>query len=348
MAQIDKPNLHFRTKLYAGTGSANSITYDESGNMQPDLMWIKSRGHTASWLCNDVVRGVTKRLKLDANSAESTETQMITSFDTNGFSLGTSTTANQNTTDFASYSWKANGAGSSNSDGSTTSTVSVNTASGCSIVQYAGSSSAATIGHGLGAAPNMIIVKTYSSGYEWAVYHKNLGHGENLYLDSTGAASSTTTFWNNTAPTSSVFSTGGQIIYTNYSGQNYIAYCFTEKKGFSRFGLYSGNANADGTFVYCGFKPAWILRKCVTGGTAENWVINDIKRDTYNQSQKALFPNNVNVEDTATHNAVDFLSNGFKCRTADGRTNGTSKNYIYAAFAENPIVGSNNIPATAK
>ena len=120
MAQIDKPNLHFRTKLYLGTGSANSITYDESGNMQPDLMWIKSRGHTASWLCNDVLRGVTKRLKLDMNSAESTETQMITAFDTNGFSLGTSSTANQNTTDFASYSWKANGAGSSNSDGSTT------------------------------------------------------------------------------------------------------------------------------------------------------------------------------------------------------------------------------------
>ena len=243
--------------------------------------------------------------------------------------------------------------GSSNFAGGTQSTVSVNSTAGFSIINWAGSSSASvqTIGHGLGATPHWILSKNRGSGSSitaWINYHHKIDttapEDYTVYLNNTDARVDNTVF-NDTAPTSTVFS-----FNTGTDDQNYISYCFTEKKGFSKFGLYSGNANADGTFVYCGFKPAWILRKCVTGGTAENWVINDNKRDTFNQSQKALFPNNVNVEDTATHNAVDFLSNGFKCRTADGRTNGTSKNYIYAAFAEEPLVANvgQSIPATAR
>jgi hypothetical protein len=347
-AAITKPSDNFRTKLYTGNGSARSITFDESGNMQPDLMWIKSRGHAASWLCNDVLRGATYRLKLDMNSAQSNETQMITSFDTNGFSLGTSTTANQNTTDFASYSWKGAGSGSSNSDGSLTSTVSANTTAGCSIVQYAGSSSASTIGHGLGVAPDMIIVKTYSSGYEWAVYHSSLGEGQNLYLDTDGGSSATTTFWNNTAPTNSVFSAGGNVIYTNYAGQNYIAYCFAEKKGYSKFGKYTGNGNANGPFIYTGFKPAWVLTKATS--RTGRWRVWDVKRSTFNVADKRLDPSSSDTESTGSTEAIDITSNGFKIRTLEAQFNGSGETNIYMAFAENPLVANvgQSIPATAR
>ena len=345
-AAITRPTDNFRTKLYTGNETARSITFDESANMQPDLMWVKSRGHAASWLANDVLRGATKRLKLDQNSAESTEAQMITSFDTNGFSLGTSTTANQNSTNFVAYNWKASGAGSSNGDGTTTSTVSVNTAAGCSLVQYAGASSAKTIGHGLGVTPDLMIVKTYSSGYEWAVYHSGLGHGKNLYLDSNGGASNTTTFWNNTAPTNQVFSAGGQIIYTNYSGQNYIAYCFASKKGYSKIGTYTGNGNADGTFVYTGFKPGLILVKRTD--TTGNWVIEDNKRIGYNELNYHLYPNLTNVE--GTNYFIDQVSNGFKLRGSAGDTNASSGEYIYMAIAAEPLVANvgQSIPATAR
>ena len=348
-AAITRPTDNFRTKLYTGNQTARSITFDESANMQPDLMWVKSRGHTASWLANDVLRGTTKRLKLDQNSAESTEAQMITSFNTNGFSLGTSTTANQNSTNFVAYSWKASGAGSSNGDGTTTSTVSVNTAAGCSLVQYAGASSAKTIGHGLGVTPDLMIVKTYSSGYEWAVYHKETGHGKNLYLDSSGGASNTTTFWNNTAPTNQVFSTGGQIIYTNYSGQNYIAYCFASKKGYSKIGKYTCNQNADGPFVYTGFKPAFLFIKRLG---SDPWMMLDNRRDGHNVTEKYLAANATDAEATEGSSVgIDLLSNGFKCRGTSGKLNSTNSavEYIYMAIASEPLVANvgQSIPATA-
>ena len=344
---INKPTDNFRTKLYTGNGSARSITFDESTNMQPDLMWLKGRNTTASWLCNDVLRGATKRLKLDANSAESTETGMISSFDTNGFSLGTTSTSNNNGSNYVAYSWKAAGAGSSNGDGTTTSTVSVNTAAGCSLVQYAGASSAKTIGHGLGVTPDLMIVKTYSSGYEWAVYHKDLGAGKNLYLDSNGGASNTTTFWNNTAPTNQVFSAGGQIIYTNYSGQNYIAYCFASKRGYSRIGTYEGNGSSDGTFVYTGFKPAWVLIK-QSSASGEEWQLLDNKRNTFNPTNTAIFPSDTAVENSGTDRS-DFLSNGFKLRSNSAGVNASGATYVYAAFAEEPLVDSTGkIPTTAR
>ena len=317
---INKPTDNFRTKLYTGNGSARSITFDESTNMQPDLMWLKGRNTTASWLCNDVLRGATKR-------------------------LGTTSTSNNNGSNYVAYSWKAAGAGSSNGDGTTTSTVSVNTAAGCSLVQYAGASSAKTIGHGLGVTPDMMIVKTYSSGYEWAVYHKSLGHGKNLYLDSNGAASNTTTFWNNTAPTNQVFSAGGQIIYTNYSGQNYIAYCFASKRGYSRIGAYEGNGSSDGTFVYTGFKPGWVLLKNTTTGTS--WTLYDNQRPGYNDNNAYLLPDTTDSE--LSDKDIDLLSNGFKPRTSNSALNTSGDTYIYMAIAAEPLVDSTGkIVATAR
>ena len=345
-AAITRPTDNFRTKLYAGNGSARSITFDESANMQPDLMWVKGRDTTASWLCNDVLRGATYRLKLDANTAQSQETGMITSFDTNGFSLGTTSTSNNNGSNYVAYNWKAAGAGSSNGDGTTTTTVSVNTAAGCSLVQYAGASSAKTMGHGLGVAPDLMIVKTYSSGYEWAVYHSSLGHGKNLYLDSNGGASNTTTFWNNTAPTNQVFSAGGQIIYTNYAGQNYIAYCFASKKGYSKIGNYVGNGNADGAFIFTGFKPGLVLVKRTD--TTGNWVIEDNKRIGYNEANYHLYPNLTNQE--GSNYFIDQVSNGFKIRGSAGDTNATGGEYIYMAIAAEPLVANvgQSIPTTAR
>ena len=343
-AAISKPSDNFRTKLYTGNGSARSITFDESANMLPDLMWLKGRNTTASWLCNDVIRGATYRLKLDTNSAQSQETGMITSFDTNGFSLGTTSTSNNNGSNYVAYGWKGAGSSSSNSDGTTTSLVSTNTTAGCSIVKYSGNSSARTIGHGLGVAPDLMIVKTYSSGYEWAVYHSSLGEGQNLYLDTTGGSSATTTFWNNTAPTNSVFSAGGNVIYTNYSGQDYIAYCFASKKGYSKFGKYIGNGNANGTFVHTGFKPAWVLIK-QTSASGEEWQLLDNKRNTFNKVDKFI---KADVNDTeSTYTFMDFLSNGFKIRDSASTFN-SSNTFIFMAFAENPFVSSGGIPCTAR
>jgi hypothetical protein len=344
---INNSTDYFRTKLYTGNGSVRSITFDESSNMQPDLMWVKSRTTTASWLSNDAVRGATKRLKLDLTTAESTETGMITSFDTNGFSLGTTSTSNANAETFASYSWKANGSGSSNSDGSITSTVSVDTTAGFSIVKWSGSGSNATIGHGLGVAPKMIITKSLGTS-AWAVYNENLGNTNVMFLDTSATTTANVAYWNNTSPTSTVFSVGTDDS-VNHSGNDMIAYCFAEKIGYSRFGSYRGNGNADGSFVYTGFKPTWMVVKHASGGTAggEHWNLQDVKRSPYNTSIIMLSPNETSTDNSTTNNSIDILSNGFKIRTVDGRLNNAGATYIYMAFGQT-VVGSNNIPCTAR
>ena len=348
---INKSTDYFRTKLYTGDETARSITFDESANMQPDLMWVKSRGHTASWLCNDAVRGATKRLKLDQTSTESTQTAMISAFNTNGFSLGTSTTANQNSTNFIAYNWKAGGGqGSSNTAGSINTTyTSVNTTSGFSISQYTGTGSAgATVGHGLGVAPKMIIVKGLTYADVWIVGGDNLGGwNKEMYLNSTGAVATNNNAFNGVAPTSSVFTLGSGN-GTNKSGDDYIAYCFAEKTGYSKFGKYSAVGNVDGNFIYLGFKPSFFLAKRITDGT-EPWIMFDNKRNPFNGVDKNLKPSLSEAEATQNPPSMDFLSNGIKFRNLDGTfSNAAGKEFIYMAFAEAPLVGTNNVPCTAR
>jgi len=338
---IDDPAAHFNTVLYAGNGSSQSI----SGlNFAPDWVWIKSRTDTRKHNLYDVVRGTNKRLVSNADSAEDEPDSNagVNAFNSDGFTVGSETDVNGSSRDFVSWNWLAGGSASSNSNGSITSSVSANTTAGFSIVTYTGTGSAATVGHGLGAVPKMFWTKRRDSSESWGVYHHTQGAGKFLRLESTNPVDTSSTVWNNTTPTSSVFSiaVGG---ISNTSSGTYLAYCFAEKKGYSKFGSYTGNGNADGTFVYTGFKPAFIFLKDSTG-SGNNWFIWDNKRDGYNVLNRYLRPNLNNAE--GYYEAIDILSNGFKNRNTSGSANG-SQTYIYMAFAESPFVNSNGIPTNA-
>ena len=337
---IDKPDQYFNTVLYTGNGSTQSIT---GVNFQPDWVWIKSRSTTYSHILHDVVRGATKQLKSNSADAESTDTNGLTAFNSDGFSLGSGSAVNNSSTTFVGWNWRAGGSASSNSDGSITSSVSANTAAGFSVVSYTGVGAARTIGHGLGATPTAIIVKNRGAADDWAVWHSSLAANQILNLNQTSAAATNNTVWNSTLPTSSVFSVGNDI----KSGQayNYIAYCVTDIKGYSKCGTYTGNGSSNGPFVWTGFKPAFVLMKrSSTGGNS--WRIYDNKRDTFNEMDNALFPNDTAIE--GNYDAIDFLSNGFKWRNSNAAINNSGDTYVYMAFAENPFVTSEGVPATAK
>jgi len=339
---IKKPSDYFNTKLYTGNGSTNAIT---GVGFQPDWVWIKKRSATGSHCLFDAVRGNTKRLQSNTTGAETTETTAITSFDSDGFTLGSGGTANGSGTTLASWNWLANGAGAANTDGTISSTVSANTTSGFSIVQYTGNASAgATIGHGLGSVPKMVIVKKTNAVKDWNVYHVSMGATKGMYLNLTNAEQ-THTNWNNTTPTSSVFSIGSDD-QVNGSGQTYIAYCFAEKQGFSKFGSYTGNDGLDGPFIYTGFKPAWVMIK--KSSQTASWLVFDNKRaNPFNEITADLRPDSSQAEDTDTsYNDLDFVSNGFKVREDNGDINASGQAYIYMVFAEEPLVGDN--PATAR
>ena len=341
MAQINKPNLHFNTKLYTGNAGTQSIT---GVGFQPDLTWIKRRNTTGGNMWTDAVRGVTKTIISNETSAEQTFANGLTAFGTDGFTVGSEGGFNSANT-IASWNWKAgNSAGSSNSNGSITSTVSANTTAGFSIVKYTGTGSNATIGHGLGVAPSMIIIKNLTSGRDWLVYHKELGNTHGIYLDLTNASTSSSGFFNNTSPTSSVFSVGTDTD-ANDSSDNTIAYCFAEKTGYSKFGSYTGNGSTNGTFVFCGFRPAWVMSK--RSDSSDGWRIRDAKRDIDNPAQHRLLANASDAEVSASSQDTDFLSNGFKIRNSDSGYNGSGATYIYMAFGQS-LVGSNNIPCTAR
>jgi hypothetical protein len=345
-SSVDKPSSYFDTKLYTGTGATQSI----SGlNFSPDLVWLKSRGEAQDHYLFDSIRTATKALSSNLTLDEQTYSDSLTSFNSDGFTLGASTRINKNTFNHVGWCWDANGAGSSNTSGSITSTVSANTTSGFSIVSYtANAQSTATVGHGLGVAPSMIIFKERSGTSDWMVYHKSLGAGNSIKLNSTSASASNTISFGNTSPTSSLFTIGenGGDYQTNYPNTaTYIAYCFAEIKGYSKFGSYTGNGNADGTFVYTGFKPAWVLVKVTS--TTDDWNLIDNKRDPYNEgSELVLYPNSSAADTAATR--FDMLSNGFKMRTTNVSCNGSGSTYIYMAFAENPFVSSKGIPTCAR
>jgi hypothetical protein len=295
----------------------------------------------------DSVRGVTKRLASNLTNAENTITDALTSFDSDGFTLGvdSSNYINFNTATYASWNWKANGAGVSNTDGSIASTVSANDTAGFSIVKYTGTGSAGNVGHGLSTAPKVLINKSISGANDWFVGHSSIGFTKFLKLNTTDYESTNSGIWNDTAPTSSFFTINSANGNTNSTGVEYITYCFSEVKGFSKFGLYSGNSNVNGTFVYTGFKPAFVLIKAK--GALENWRIFDNKRIGYNPANYILYPSGDFAEDTTGSN-IDFLSNGFKLRETNAGTNGSGQGYIYMAFASEPLVGTNGVPTTAR
>jgi hypothetical protein len=269
-------------------------------------------------------------------------------FYSDGFTIGTETAMNASGQNIVAWNWKANGAGVSNTDGSITSTVSANTTSGFSIVSYTGNATGgATVGHGLGVVPKMIIIKIRSGvgGVQWVVYHVSTGNTQALYLNTTGTPTATSGFFNNTTPSPNFFTLGTDTA-TNSSGNPLIAYCFAEKKGFSKFGSYVSNANIDGTFVYLGFKPAFVIVKKTN--SAGSWFMLDNKRNTYNSVNTRLTAEGTYADDTNSAYATDFVSNGFKLRTNSNPNDGSGNTYIYMAFAENPLVGTNNIPTTAR
>jgi len=344
---LDKPTDYFNTLLWTGDNtSPRSLT---GLDFQPDWVWIKRRSSAKDHGLFDSVRGGTKKLESNTTDAEiNGDNGQISSFNSDGFSVITGTADNSGVnisgSTFVAWNWLAANGTASNTDGSITSTVSANTTSGFSIVSYTGTGSAATIGHGLGVAPSMIITKYRDDINNWGVYHKNISAGKYLELNTNIAEASNTAVWNNTDPTSSVFSVGTNN-RANSAGAM-IAYCFAEKKGFSKFGSYTGNGNDDGVFIYTGFTPAFVIRKRTD--STNTWVMFDNKRPEYNVRDKRLGADISDGEASGNTNRLDLLSNGFKNRGTATGSNGSGASYIYMAFAENPFVTSTGIPACAR
>jgi hypothetical protein len=306
-------------------------------------VWLKGRSGATDHAIYDSVRDVQKDLVSNSTAAETTQTTGLTAFGTNTFTVGSLAKLNTSSATYVAWAWDA-GTGSpvSNPDGSITSQVRANATAGFSVVSYTGTGAAATVGHGLGVAPQLIIARPRDAVSNWIVYHASEGAGKFLRLNTTGASTTDSTAWNNTTPTSTVYSVGNNA--ANGSGLSVIAYCFAPVVGYSSFGSYTGNGSSDGSFVYTGFRPRWVMIKGYTGtfASAANWLIIDASRDTYNVSGYKLAPNLSDAENsvnigTFANNSIDILSNGFKNRSTNGSSNDGSTSYIYAAFAEAPF-----------
>ena len=338
---IKKPSDYFNTKLWTGDG--NTTQAITGVNFQPDLVWEKGRNLVSSNLFFDAIRGANVALVANSANAEVSVSGYINSFDSDGFTVGNDGAVNGSGNTYVAWNWLGANGTASNTDGSITSTVSANTTSGFSIVSYTGNGTAgATIGHGLGAVPKWFIVKRRNASGGWVVYNEALGNTKIIELHDTSASQTSSAAWNNTSPSSTTF-TLGDYTATNTSGGTYIAYCFAEKKGFSKFGSYTGNGNADGAFIYTGFKPAFFILKRTDA--TEQWLMKDNKRPDYNPNY-TLYPNLTNAEDTGASVLADFVSNGVKLRGTYNGMNASGGSYIYMAFAEQPLVGDN--PATAR
>ena len=340
---INKSTDYFETKLYTGNGSTNAQT---GVGFQPDFTWIKARSNAENHNLFDAVRGATKRIRSNGTEAEDTRTTSLTAFGSDGFTLGSGSQVNTSGWTFASWNWKANGTGSANTVGDLNSTVSVNTTAGFSIVTYSGTGNfGESVGHGLGVAPSMIIARRLNGVEDWGVYHKALGASKYIILNTTGAEQSSTSRWGGVAPTNSVFTVGNHASVNVGSG-THVAYCFAEKQGYSKFGSYVGNGNVDGSFIYTGFKPAFVITKAYSG-YAGYWTIHDSVRNPSNVStMNALWSNSADAG--AASYGFDLLSNGFKIRTTSATLNQSGAGYIYMAFAEAPLVGTNGVTAKAR
>ena len=342
---IDDGSQYFNTVLYTGNGGTKSIT---GVNFQPDWVWLKQRANDVSnrnHMLFDSNRGTLKALSSNTTGAEDTSSAYLTSYDSDGFTLGSSSVLNRNTTTYASWNWLANGGTtSSNTDGSITSTVQANTTAGFSIVTYTGTQANATVGHGLGVAPKFIITKCRSSANGFPVYHYSLSATDFVRLNQSSATATNSVVWNNTEPTSTVFTVGAND-ENNKSGADQLAYCFAEIEGYSKFGSYTGNGSTNGTFIYTGFRPAFVIYKNTSSAT--DWRMFDNKRNAFNVIDGRLFPNTSDAENTA-QDTVDFLSNGFKLRATNSGDNGSGNTFIYMCFASNPLVSSSGVPVVAR
>ena len=340
---VNKSTNFFNTKLYTGNNTSQSIT---GVGFQPDWSWIKSRTNTEKHVLQNALMGTGYELTSQDNSAQNPTSTSITSFNSDGITVGSANAVNDNNINYVSWNWKANGLGSTNSDGTITSTyTSANTTSGFSIVTYTGTGSAATVGHGLGVKPAAILVKRLNAVADWnlMIFDYSLTQigllNDNVTFYTPGA-----TTINGSTTTSSVIGLGTGNP-ANGSGSTYVAHCFANTQGFSKMGKYVGNGSADGTFVYTGFKPAYVLIKNATA--AESWYVLDNKRPGYNTNNYYSNPNNNGAEGTSTTLATGLLSNGFKPFNSDTSMNTSGQGYVYMAFGQT-LVGTNNVPATAR
>ena len=344
---INKPTVYFDTRLYTGTGAENVVS---DLGFNPDFAWFKKRSATEHHFVYDQVRGALKKLATSNTNAEGTETETLKSFGTNGYTLGTSAEVNGGSTTYASWNWKA-GTTSGLSGGTITPTsYSISAATGFGIYKYTGTGSAGTIAHGLGTPPRFIMVKKTSGTADWAIYYNpsaGINNQQNRAMGfNTSGFSTNSAYWNGTAATSSVFSIGTQND-VNQSSETYIAYAFADVTGYQKFCGWYVNANADGPFIYTGFKPAFFLMFNINN--SGRYMIADNKRNPFNEKDKKLSPHNTNAEATTGDIACDFLSNGIKVRgSGTSDVNHTNLNMMYGlAIAAEPFVGSNNIAATA-
>jgi len=351
---IDDPSAHFQIATWAGTDTQDTaITFDGNSNLQPDLFWNKGRGVAFGHVWMDTSRGIGNTGKVLDSSSTNAEFDIDDYFetaDTNGFTIGRGSAGFNALNDtYVTWCWKANGGTtSSNTDGSITSTVQANTTAGFSIVTFTGTGSTATVGHGLGAIPAMIIQKNRDSSANWSVkHHKTTNNYDFLNLNLTSAATANDSIWTQTDPTTSVFSIGTASAI-NQSSQDQVCYCFAEKQGYSKFGKYTGNGNANGTFVYTGFKPAFVMTK--VSNTTGSWSLYDNKRTGFNPIDVWLRANGNDIESTSAISGedIDLYSNGFKLRNSDNTINANFSTYIYMAFAESPFVTSTGTPTTAR
>jgi hypothetical protein len=345
---INDPSAYFQTATWTGDGnSTKAITNDGNSNLQPDWVWLKNRTDAENHTLADTSRGVTQRLV--SNSTAAQDTNGIASVQSDGFTVQLSYNGNTNAKNYVAWQWKANGGTtSSNSSGSITSTVQANTTAGFSVVTYTGTGSNATVGHGLGTSPQIVLIKKYSSGGSnraWIMYLEALGNTKALFLNDSDPEYTLTDAFNSTSPTSTTFSIGtnGRC---NDSGESYVAYCFETIQGYSQFGKYEGNGDDDGPFIYTGFKPAFLIIKRTDA--SNNWWIMDTKRDDYQNPVSDLLIADNNDAENADTARLDYTANGFKWRVSPNAFNADGGQYVYLAFAESPFVSSAGVPTTAK
>ena len=344
---IDDPSAYFQTALYTGTGSSLSVTNDGNSDLKPDILWAKNRDALENHHLHNtsIVNPPTRGENPNATNFEQSQAQSFTAVATDGFTVGTWDQINVNTQKFVVWQWAVNNATkttfteSGNNPGGT---YQVNTTAGVSICMYTGTGAAGGVTHGLGVAPKFIMIKNRDTSDPWAVYYGDAT--DYLVLNTSAATVDRATWWNDTAPSSTVFTVNTDHS-VNADGELYIAYAFAEVQGYSKIGQYVGNGSTNGPFVYTGFKPAFVMQKRTNdvGG----WNMVDNKRNVFNVADRRLFADANNAEST-TQTAFDFLSNGFKLRASNSSLNASGSTYIYMAFAENPFTTSTGIPTTAR
>ena len=353
---IDDASAHFQTVIWTGDGNDDrSITFGGNSDMQPDMVWTKRRPTASSHGLRDSTRGAAVELFPNSSDQETSVSDRFQAFESDGFQIGTNADINHASSNntYVAWAWKANGGTrttNTESGNNPAGGYQANTTAGFSIVDYTGTGAAGTMAHGLGAVPTCMLVKNRDeNSVDWAVYHRKAsaaGNDSYLELNTTDAAATAGTVWNDTSPTSSVFTIGSNT-KTNKDGVKYVAYCFTDIQGYSKFGTYEGNNDTDGPFLYTGFQPAFFIVKNVDSTAAWRLYSNKISnQDGFNDVDRHLYPNSSEEEGGGGH-VVDFISNGIKIR-GDNEDVNDAESYIYIAFAESPFVSSEGIPTTAR